>query len=182
MRISRRKRRPQSPVQKFKINEWIKAPRLKVVDDEGNFLGIMEREEALRKARELEMDLIEIVPKGDMPVAKITEYGKFKYQKEKEVKKQKAQQKKTEIKGIRLSVRIGRHDIDLRLKRAKKFLESRDKIKVELILKGREKGKPEQAREVIKNFIEELNAEIPVKTEQPISRQGGKFFAVIAPN
>ncbi|MBU1180265.1 translation initiation factor IF-3 [Patescibacteria group bacterium] len=180
MRISRKKR-PTKPTLRFRYNEGIRTPRLRVVDDEGNFLGEMSTEDALKMAREQEMDLVEIVPKGDLHVAKITDYGRFKYHKEKEDRKQKAQQKKTEVKGIRLSLRIGKHDIDLRVRQAVKFLEEKDKVKIELLLKGREKARPELGREVINNFVKEIEEKTPIKVEQSMSRQGGKFFMIIAP-
>ncbi|PIR66593.1 MAG: translation initiation factor IF-3 [Parcubacteria group bacterium CG10_big_fil_rev_8_21_14_0_10_36_14] len=180
MRISRKKR-PEKPQIRFKYNEGIRTPRLKIVDDEGNFLGEMDTRDALRMAEEQGKDLIEIVPKGDLHIAKITDYGRFRYQKEKEIKRQKAQQKKIEVKGIRLSSRIGRHDIDLRIRQALKFLEDGDKVKVELMLKGREKGHPDIGREVLNNFVKETGDKTPIKIEQPVSRQGWKFFVIIAP-
>lgn len=180
MRISRKKR-PIKPTLRFRMNEAIRVPKVRVVDDEGAFLGIMDTRDALKLAREQEMDLVEIVPKGEIHVAKITEYGKFKYQKEKEAKKQKSQQKKIGLKGIRLSLRIDRHDIDLRIRQSIKFLQEGDKVKIELILKGRERARPELGTEVINNFVKELGEKTPIKIEQPMSRQGRKFFVVIAP-
>ena len=181
MRISHR-RRPGRIDLNYRINEEIIAPHLRVVDEEGKFLGIMSREEALELGRTQEKDLIEIVPKGDTPVAKLTEYGKFRYQKEKELRKQKSQQKKIDMKGIRLSLRIGKHDVDLRIKQAVEFLVDGDKVKAELMLKGREKAHPEIAYDVIKNFIKEVGARTPIKIEQPAAYQSGKIFAIITPN
>jgi len=181
MRISRKKR-PEKIDLNYRINEEIQAPRLRVVDEDGTFLGIMQREEALAISREREKDLIEIVPKVDVPVAKLTEYGKFKYQKEKELKKQKSQQKKISVKGIRLSLRIGKHDIEMRIRQAIEFLRGGDKVRAELILRGREKAHPEIGHEVIKDFIDNLGAQSPIKVEQPTTRQGAKFFAIIAPS
>jgi len=181
MRISRKKR-PEKQQINFRMNERIRAPRLRVVDDEGGFLGIMSLEEALNLAKEKEMDLVEIVPKGETPVAKITDYGRFKYQKEKELKKQKSAQKKTETKGIRLSLRIGQHDMDLRTRQAVKFLEANDKVRVELVLKGREKGKGELGREALNNFVNNLGIAHPIKIDQQMTRQGGKIFVVVAPS
>tara|TARA_Y100000310_G_C20460670_1_gene705200 strand:- start:269 stop:850 length:582 start_codon:yes stop_codon:yes gene_type:complete len=178
MRISRKKR-PQKPTLRFRMNEAIKVPKLRVVNHKGDFLGIMTTDEARELAHKQEMDLIEIVPKGEIHVAKITDYGKFKYRIDKEERKQKSQQKKIGLKGIRLSLRIGKHDIDLRTRRAIKFLEEGDKIKIELILKGRERGRPNLGRDVVSNFVKELGTKTAIKIEQPISRQGSKFFAVI---
>jgi len=181
MRISRKKR-PDKPDLQYKINEEITAPQLRVVDDEGNFLGIMPTSQALQISREKVIDLVEIVPKADPPVAKLIDYGKFKYQKEKEIKKQKSQQKAVEVKGIRLSLRIGEHDLDLRTNQSVKFLEDGNKVKIELLLRGREKGRPDLCREVINGFVKKVGEKTPIKVEQPLNRQGGKFFMIIAPN
>jgi len=181
MRISRKKR-PEKQQINFRMNERIRAPRLRVIDDDGSFLGIMSSEDALKLAIEKEMDLVEIVPKGEIPVAKITDYGRFKYQKEKELKKQKSAQKKTETKGIRLSLRIGQHDLDLRTRQAVKFLEANDKVRVELVLKGREKGKGDLGREAVDIFINNLGSKHPIKIDQQMTRQGGKIFVVVAPS
>ncbi|MFA5133876.1 MAG: translation initiation factor IF-3 [Patescibacteria group bacterium] len=181
MRISRKKR-PEKIGLQYRINEEITSPQLRVVDDEGNFLGIMALNEALQISRDKAIDLVEIVPKANPPVAKLIDYGKFKYQKEKELKKQKSQQKTVEVKGIRLSLRIGEHDFDLRTNQAIKFLEDGDKVKVELLLKGREKGRPDLCREVINGFVKKVGEKTSVKIEQPLNRQGGKFFMIIAPN
>lgn len=181
MRISRKKR-PEKITLLYRINEEITAPQLRVINNEGGFLGIMPLHEALQISKDKEIDLVEIVPKANPPVAKLIDYGKFKYQKEKEIKKQKSQQKAVEVKGIRLSLRIGEHDLDLRKNQAVKFLEDGNKIKIELILKGREKGRPDLCREVINNFVKQVGEKTPVKTEQPLNRMGGKFFMIIAPN
>lgn len=180
MRISRKKR-PEKQQIRYRMNEWIKAPRLRIVDDEGSFLGIMSRDEALALAEERELDLIEIVPKGDIPVAKLTDYGKFRYQKEKEMKKQKSQSKKTETKGIRISLRIGAHDAELRVKQAAGFLKDGDNVRIELMLKGREKGKRDLARESVMKFVESIRQLIDIRVEQPLSSQGSKLLVVIAP-
>ena len=142
----------------------------------------MPREEALELGRTQEKDLIEIVPKGEIPVAKLTEYGKFRYQKEKEFKKQKSQQKKVDVKGIRLSLRIGKHDVDLRVRQAIEFLADGDKVRPELMLKGREKAHPELGYDVIKNFVKEVGLQTPIKIELTPGYQSGKIFAIIAPN
>lgn len=164
------------------MNENIRFPQLRVItDDEGaaGHLGIMPLAQALEKARELELDLVVIQPKSEPPIAKIVNFGKYKYEQDKEAQKQKAKQKTVEVKGIRLSVRIGQHDMDVRKEQAKKFLDNGDKVKVEIILRGREKRFGDVAIEVIKKFVEQLNAEMPVKTEQPVTRQGGQLTTIV---
>jgi translation initiation factor IF-3 len=122
MRISRRSKKEQPPKINYLYNEGIQAPRILVLNSDGSNIGIMTTAEAIRKARELELDLVEINPKTDPPVAKIMDFGQFRYQKEKEMRLKKAHQHVVEIKGIRLSLRIGKHDSEIRKNQAVKFL------------------------------------------------------------
>ena len=123
------------------MNERIAAPEVRVLDIEGNNVGLMPTRQAINMAREQEMDLVEINPKGMPPVCKIIDFRHFKYQKEKEARKQKANAHESDIKGIRLSIRIGDHDMGVRLTQAENFLNRGDKVKPVIILKGRENAK-----------------------------------------
>jgi len=114
------------------------------------------------------------------PVVKIVDYSKLRYQEEKERRKERAKQKKIEIKGIRLSLRIGEHDTEVRVNQAKKFLEQGDKVKVEVILRGRERQHTHLAKSNIDKFIEAVKAAVPIMIEQPISMQGGRLSVLIA--
>jgi len=174
-----RKKPTKKPSVFYRLNERIRVPELRVIDENDNHIGIMSTEEALRMAKERELDLIEINPKSIPPIAKISDFGQYKYQKEKELRKQKSSQKKTDTKGIRLSTRIGQHDFEVRLKQAKKFLAQDDKIKIEIILKGREKQYTDIAINQINEFINKLNKEKEIKIEQPAKRQGGQVTAII---
>src|SRR3989338_10153835 len=148
MRIHRhRHHRPKLQVPQFKANTRITALEVFVIGPEGEQVGKMETAKAIEFAQSKELDLVEVSPKAVPPVCRILDYGQFKYQKEKEARKQKAQSKEIEIKGIRLTFRIGQGDLETRLAQAKKFLERGDKVKVELVLHGREKGHKDVARE-----------------------------------
>jgi translation initiation factor IF-3 len=131
-------------------------------------------------AREKELDLVEIVPNSRPPVVKIMDYGKYQYQKAKEEQQQRAKQKKTDIKGIRIGFRTDDHDIDVRKKQAEKFLTQGNKVKVEIRLKGREKAHQPLARQTLSDFLKSIA--VPNKIEQEIKRFPGGFNAVIAPN
>lgn len=180
MRKSGKKRfKKQDLIKEFRINQQIRSPLLQVITDDGEMLGEMKLEEARAKAQEAGLDLVEVSPKANPPVAKIMDYGRQRYQNEKLLQRQKVKQKKVDIKGIRLSLRISQHDKDVRLKQAKKFLGKGDKLKIELILRGRERQMKDMARDIIKNFIAELEKEMPITTEQPLSMQGGRFSVII---
>ncbi len=130
MRISRKKR-PEKPIlPHYNINEQIKSEEVRIINDEGENLGVLKTKEALKLAQEKEVDLVEINPKATPPIAKIVDFSHFKYQKEKEVRKQKANSHVSEMKGIRLSIRIGEHDLEIRRVQAEKFLNRGDKVKI----------------------------------------------------
>jgi len=180
MRISRKKRPEKLLIPYFKKNHEITATEVLLLGDEGENLGIKSLQEALRMAEEQEKDLVEINPKISPPVAKLIDFAEFKYQKEKEARKQKAHSHASEIKGVRLSIRIGEHDFDNKRDQSEKFLDRGDKVKVELMLRGRENAHPEMAREIIEKFIASISAHMAIRLEQEITKQGNKITAIIA--
>ena len=121
------------------INEEIRAKELRVIDTDGNQLGIMSRSEALELSDEKKLDLVCIAPKANPPVCKILDYGKYKYELQKKEKEAKKKQKTTQVKEIRLSTFIEDHDIMVKAKTGSKFLKDGDKLKVSLRFRGREK-------------------------------------------
>jgi translation initiation factor IF-3 len=176
MRISHKKRQePKGPV--YRLNFEISAPEVRVIDEQGQHLGVFPLSEAVKMAQDKGLDLVEINPTTTPPVAKILDFGQFKYQQEKEARKKKAHQKKIEIKGIRLSLRIGQHDLEIKQQHAKKFLEEGNKVRIEIILKGRERQYPEMAKKIMENFISALEN---IRIEQPIQQQAGVISMIIA--
>lgn len=153
---------------------------MRVIDEQGEMRGVLPIKEALKIAEDAGLDLIEVSPKANPPVCKVLDSGSYKYQKEKEMKKQRAQSKQTEIKGIRLSLKIGTNDMEVRLKQAKKFLEKGSKVRIEMILRGREKAHAGRAIEVINGFIELLRQDFDIKVEQPVKKQHGRMNTIIA--
>lgn len=135
--------------------------------------------QALNLARGEGLDLIEVSPKAAPPVVKILSFDKFRYQQEKAWALQKKKQKKIEVKGIRLSVRIGQHDMEFKASQAMKFLAKGDKVKIEMFLRGREKANLGYAFEVMKKFLSLITT--PYLVEQELKRLGGIITAVIAP-
>jgi translation initiation factor IF-3 len=182
MRIHRHRRfqKPKFAAQEYRSGAKISALEVRVIGPEGEPLGVMSTEDARRMADEKGLDLIEVSPKANPPVCRLGDYGQFKYQKEKEARKQRAQSKEVEIKGIRLTPRIGIGDLDIRVNQAKKFFEQGDKIKIEMMLRGRERAHADVAAGVFKTFSEKLGAHYPIKVEQELKLQGGKFATVIA--
>ena len=139
----------------IKINEEIRDKELRVINDDGEMLGVMSREEAQALADEKKLDLAMISPNADPPVCKILDYGKYRYEIQKREKEAKKKQKTVQIKEIRLSTFIEDHDIQVKAKVACKFLEEGDKVKVSLRFRGREKDYVARGREVMDKFAQE---------------------------
>lgn len=167
-------------VPQHKKNRDIDYPEILVIDEEGKNLGVMKTTEALRLTEDRGLDLVEINPKSQPPAVKIVDYSEFKYQKEKEARKQRAHSHTSDIKGVRLSVRIGDHDLAIKREQSLKFLERGDKVKIELILRGREHAKLDLAYEIIKNFIKSIETVMPIRLEQEVQRQEHKLTAIVA--
>lgn len=179
MRITHRRKKPQ-PKKIYFYNEGITAPEVLVLGADNANIGVKPTAEAVRLARAQGLDLVQINPKTAPPVAKIIDYGQFRYQQEKEARLAKAHQHVVEIKGVRLSLRIGKHDLEIRKNQTLKFLNDGNKVKIEIILRGREFQYLPRAFELIKNFIAEVQPLVPVRVEQPVEKSANKVTAIIA--
>lgn len=182
MRIHRRRRggfqkKEESVV--YRYNDQINVPEVRVIDEEGQPLGVLPTERAIAIAQERGYDLVEVSPKAAPPVCRLLDYGQFKYQKEKEMRAQKAHAKKVDVKGVRLSVKMGEHDFNIRLDQALGFLEEGHKLKLEIRLRGREKAHAHLAEDKIKEFIDKLQEKYQLNLEQPITRAGGNVSAIV---
>jgi translation initiation factor IF-3 len=162
-----------------RINEQIRVPQIRVIDDAGNQLGVMLPADALRLAQEQELDLVEIAPMAKPPVCKIMDYGKYQYQQSRLDRINKAKQKKIDIKGIRIGFKTDTHDLEVKKNMAEKFLKKGQKVKIEIFLRGREKAHQDLARKNLDDFIKTIA--FPFKLEQEIKRYPGGFNTIIAP-
>ena len=135
--------------------------------------------EAIQIARSRELDLVEIAPIAKPPVCKIMDYGKYQYQQSKQDRLNKAKQKKVEVKGIRIGIRTDTHDLDFKKNQAEKFLKKGDKVKAEIVLRGREKAHQDLARKTLSDFLRTIT--IPYKMEQEIKRFPAGFNVIITP-
>ena len=150
---------------------------MQIIDAEGKFLGKMSTEQALRLAKDQELDLVEVNPRANPPICKIIDWGSYLYQQEKAERKQKAKAKVSEIKGIRLSLKIGAHDLDMRREQSLKFFEQGDRVKLEMILRGRERARMDLARQIMMDFVKSLGDDVVV--DAPMSAMGGRLTALI---
>ncbi len=163
-------RRQKNIIERILVNQRIRARRVRVIDETGKQLGVMDLVKALRTAREHNLDLIQVTKKVEPPVCKILNYGKFLYWEKKKKKAAKAHQV-GEIKGIRLRFSISLHDLEIRARQAEKFLRKGNKVRVEMKLRGREKALGNFAKEKINKFLEVLEGLIPYKIERGLRRQ-----------
>ncbi len=181
MRRTYRRPKPKTTV-RFRVNYQIRIPEVFLIDENGERIGVIATPRAMAMAQERDLDLVEVNPKVNPSVVKIIDYGQFKYEKDKQIQKQKIKQKKAEVKGVRLSMRISKHDFNFRIDQAKKFLSKGHKLKIELILKGRERQHSQKAIEIINSFINilEEDNELNIVREQNLTNQGGRFSIILA--
>lgn len=162
----------------FRKNEEIRVPEVFLIDEQGVKRGVMPTRTALQYAFDAGLDLVEVSPQTQPPVAKIIDFGKLQYEKEKQERKSRSQSKHGgELKGIRLTPNIGDHDMLVRVAAGQKFLDKGHRLKVEMRLRGRQKAHPEVGRENIQRYISLLDRDIVV--EQQIHYQQSQFSAVI---
>lgn len=184
MQIKRRRRnfQPKKNEKRTRINEWIRIPEVFLIDENGQNVGVVATDKARQMAKDAELDLVEVNPKARPSVCKIMDFGKVKYEQQKMVHKQKLAQKKAEVKCVRLSFKIKGHDLETRIKQAEKFLGTGHQVKIELILKGREKAYRNESIEIVNKFVDEIknNLDQELKIIQPIKTMGGKIFVVIS--
>ncbi|MEI6288381.1 MAG: translation initiation factor IF-3 [bacterium] len=185
MRKSFRGYQQPTGIKEFRVNEKIFAPEVMIIDENGENLGVMKKEQALAEARERGFDLIEVSPKAVPPICKFMDYGSYKYQKEKAERKQKSKTKTIETKTVKISFRISQHDLEFRANQAAGFLVDGDKVRIELQLRGRENQHEDLARDNIKAMLKMITEKLKenkkeVRIEQPVKKMGGRLSMAIA--
>ena len=151
------------------INEQIRDKEIRLIGENGEQLGIMSAKDALKMAKEAELDLVKIAPTAKPPVCKIVDYGKYRYEQARKEKEAKKKQKVTEVKEIRLSPNIDENDLNTKANQAKKFLTKGDKVKVALRFRGREMAHMATSKQILDSFFEKVSdvavIEKPAKME-----------------
>ena len=161
------------------INDDIKSPKVLVITNDGEKLGVLSRNEALAKADEYGMDLVLLSPDAQPPVAKIMDYSKFRFEQQKKLKEMKKNQKVVVVQEIRLSPTIEKHDFETKANNARKMLSKGNKVKVTLRFFGRMIAHQDLGQDVIKRFVEAL-ADC-AQTESPVKLDGRSLFTVLVP-
>jgi translation initiation factor IF-3 len=158
----------------------IRVREVRVVDEEGQQLGVLPTYEALRLAHERNLDLVEVAPNAVPPVCRLLDFGKFQYERQKKDREARKAQKIIEIKELRLKPRTGVHDIDTKVRQALSFLDEGSKVKVSVRFRGREITHPEIARDQLSRFAEKVGDAAVVETQPAM--EGPNLFMLLSPS
>ena len=171
---------PSNKGPKFRINEFIKTNSVRLIDEKGNNLGVLDTKEAIKKASDVGLDLVEVSPQVDPPVCKILDFGKFKYEAQKKASTAKKKQKEITIKEIKMRPGIDVHDYDFKIKAAEKFIGQGDKVKFTIRFKGREFEHHDIAESLMGRIREKM--EVVSKIEQEPKLEGRQFTMIFSGN
>jgi translation initiation factor IF-3 len=161
------------------MNDRIRAREVRVIDDEGQQLGIMPPYEAIRKAREKNLDLVEISPTAQPPVCRIMDYGKFLYQQEKKEREAKKHQKTITVKEVKFRINVDDHDYETKKNHVLRFLGEGDKVKATIFFRGREMTRTSLGRQILERLIKDVEPESIVEFRP--RQEGNTLHAILAP-
>ncbi|NMC52257.1 MAG: translation initiation factor IF-3 [Chloroflexi bacterium] len=164
----------------YRVNETIRVPKVRLIGADGDNLGVVDTREALKIAREAELDLVEVAPNSDPPVCRVMDFGKFLYERTKREREARKQQVKVEIKEIRLRPKTNEHHRSFKTRDARRWLEDGMKVKVTVRFRGREITYPELALEDLQEIADEL-ADIAVVEQRP-NMEGRVMTMLLSPN
>ncbi len=163
----------------FRANRDIRVPKVRLIDDEGTNYGVIPTREALDRAIDAGLDLVEVSPNVDPPVCKIMDFGKFKYEQQKKANEARKRQKIVELKEIKMRPGIDDHDYQTKMRNANKFLENEDKVKFTVRFRGREMAHQDLGRRVLERVQAELGD--AVKLEAQPKMEGRQMVMIVAP-
>jgi len=161
------------------INERIRFPKIRVIDTNGDQLGILTPQEARQIAQEQELDLVLVSDKADPPVCRVMDYGKYKFEQEKKVREAKKKQHNAEVKEVKMRYKIEEHDYQVRLSQAKRFLASGDKVKATIMFRGREIQHSDLAETLLQRMSNDLEEIADI--QQSPKKEGRMMMMLLAP-
>jgi translation initiation factor IF-3 len=170
---------PSRPVPQARINDNIRASQVRLIDDDGSQLGIKPTKEAMQYAFDKGLDLVEVASQADPPVARVMDYGKYRYEQEQKAKLARKHQTQINVKEIKLRPKIGIHDYNTKKGHVQRFLNQRAKVKVTIMFRGRETTHPERGRDLLMRLAEDVQ-EIGMVESQPLL-DGRNMTMVLAP-
>jgi translation initiation factor IF-3 len=160
-----------------RVNERIRIREVRLIDKDGQQVGVVPTERAMQMARDAGLDLVEVAPDSRPPVAKIMDYGKFKYERKKQIQESRKKSHAVQIKEVRLRPKTGKHDFDVKLGRARRFLMEGDKVQINMMFRGRELAHLDVGRSVVQRFSKEL--EDIAKMERPPIFEGRRMTCLL---
>jgi translation initiation factor IF-3 len=169
----------RAPVPQARINEMIRSPQVRLVDDDGAQIGVKDTNEAREYAWAKNLDLVEVAAQADPPVAKVMDYGKYRYEQEQKAKLARKHQVSVNVKEIKLRPKIGIHDYNTKKGHVERFLNQRAKVKVTIMFRGREQSHPERGRDLLMRLAEDVK-EIG-QVESPPLLDGRNMVMVLGP-
>jgi translation initiation factor IF-3 len=163
-----------------RINERIRVAEVRLIDDEGNQIGVLKTDEALKFAQERDLDLVEVAPEARPPVCRVLDYSKYKYEQAQKVKQARKHQQQITIREIKFRPKIAQHDYDTKKHHVERFLRHKDKVKVTIMFRGREVTHPERGVAILDRLAEELS-ELGVVEQRPL-QEGRNMTMMMAPS
>jgi len=165
--------------EKHRINEIIRVKRVRLIDQTGKQIGIVDTRKALDMARSQGLDLVEVSPNTNPPVCRIMDYGKYKYQLAKKEKSQRKAQRQTSVKEVKFRLKTDEHDYNFKLKHILRFLEGRHKVKITIWFRGREMAHTEKGKEIIDRILNDLGDGIQIDQEAKL--EGRNMSIIVSP-
>jgi translation initiation factor IF-3 len=163
-----------------RINDRIRVPKVRLIGADGEQLGILDTGEALRKAQEANLDLVEVAPNSKPPVTRLLDYSKYKYEQEQKQKAARKHQQQVNVREIKLRPKIADHDYNTKKGHVERFLKHRDKVKVTIMFRGREQAHPERGRDLLQKLFEDLDGLATI--EQAPLQEGRNMSMLLGPS
>ena len=178
MAVSRFDRRPPER-DTTRINERIRVPEVRLIDENGEQVGIVPTADALERARDRDLDLVEVAPNSKPPVTRILDYSKYKYEQEQKAKAARKHQQQVNVREIKLRPKIAQHDYETKRGHVERFLRNQDKVKVTIMFRGREQSHPERGRMLLDRLLQDVS-DIGVMEQEPL-QEGRNMTMLLAP-
>jgi translation initiation factor IF-3 len=176
--ISRFDRRPPER-DSTRINERIRVPEVRLIDESGEQVGVIPTSDALERARDQDLDLVEVSPTSKPPVCRILDYSKYKYEQEQKAKAARKHQQQVNVREIKLRPKIAQHDYETKRGHVERFLKGQDKVKVTIMFRGREQTHPERGRMLLDRLLQDVS-ELAVVEQEPL-QEGRNMTMLLAP-
>jgi translation initiation factor IF-3 len=163
-----------------RINERIRVPKVRLIGADGEQLGILDTPEALQRAQEADLDLVEVAPNSKPPVTRLLDYSKYKYEQEQKLKQARKHQTQVNVREIKLRPKIADHDYETKKGHVERFLRQRNKVKITIMFRGREQAHPERGRNLLQRLFEDLDG-LAVIESAPL-QEGRNMSMMLAPS